>query len=175
MNLLDTGFYLSSAIALLALPFLIVNTTRYIRNRHTNKFNGTGISKRVPVKSTIFFVVPILVAILIAETMASLSRSEALTFIRDLSESYKVSVNRGPVQDPEPIIAALKQISPEVAHHSHPLKEIEVDIQTEKSELTLVLRRDSDFPREYWVYYPKYKVTSSNEIGRITTPVFDEY
>src|SRR5713226_2116217 len=172
MRVLDAIFYLASAVGIVALPFLLVNWTRYIRSRPANKFSATNPPKR-PVKSTIFFVAPILVAIGAAEIMASLSRNEALNFIRGLSGNYKVSVNYQPAPNPDSIVTALRQVSPELAHHSHPTKRIRVEIQTEKGDLTLELGRDSDFPREYWVFYPKYRVTSTNEIGRITTPAFD--
>jgi hypothetical protein len=52
---------------------------------------------------------------------------------------------------------------------------IRVDIESEKGNLTLELGRDSGYAQEYWVFYPKYHVTSNNEIGRVTTPVFDDY
>jgi hypothetical protein len=52
---------------------------------------------------------------------------------------------------------------------------IRVDIETDKGTLTLQLGRDSGYAQEYWVFYPKYRITSNNEIGRVTTPLFDEY
>jgi len=175
MNVLEAFFYFASAVALVALPFLLVNWASYIRSRPANKFSPTNQSRKFPVKSTIIFVAAVLIAIVVAETMASLSRAEAVTFIQQLSGNYRVSVNHQPVTNPDGMIAALKQISPELAHHSHPTKRIRVEIQTEKGDWTLELGRDSDFPQEYWVFYPKYRVTSNNEIGRITAPVFDEY
>ena len=41
--------------------------------------------------------------------------------------------------------------------------------------MTFELGRDSALPQEYWVFYPKYRVTSNYEIGRVTTPMFDQY
>ena len=52
---------------------------------------------------------------------------------------------------------------------------IRVDIESGKGNLTLELGRDSGYAQEYWVFYPKYRVTLNNEIGRVTTAVFDEY
>jgi hypothetical protein len=117
------------------------------------------------------FVGSILIAITIAGIMSSCSRVEALNALRNLSGNYKVNVNSEPAHDPDKIVAALK----EVAHHSHPTKMIRVDVQSEKGSLTLELGRDSGYAQEYWVFYPKYRVTSNNEIGRVTTRVFDEY
>jgi hypothetical protein len=42
-------------------------------------------------------------------------------------------------------------------------------------DLLLWVCRDSDNPREYWVYYPKYLITTYNEVGRLVTPIFDGY
>ncbi len=125
-------------------------------------------SGRFPVKSVMFVVVPIVAAIGIAEFMAASSRAEALNFIQGSSRPI-VYVNQQPVSDPERLISALKMVSPKLSHHSHPTKKITVDINSEKGHITLELARDSDYSQEYWIFYPKYRVTSNNEIGRITT------
>jgi len=98
-----------------------------------------------------------------------------LGFLQKLSGNYIVYINQQPVDDSDRIISALKQIAPYWAHHSHPTKRIRVDIRSDTSDLTLELGRDSDNPQEYWVFYSESGVTSNNEIGRITTPVFDGY
>jgi hypothetical protein len=84
-------------------------------------------------------------------------------------------VNQQPVSDADKVISALKLLSPQFGYHSHPTKRIGVEINSENGHLTLVLGRDSDYPQEYWVFYRKYRVSSNNEIGRITTSVLDQY
>ncbi len=175
MNTLDLLFYTVSIIPLIALPFLLVNWVRYMKARAENRSRFVPVPVKFPVKSTLFFAGPIIIVIAIAEIMASRSRVEALNFLRDLSGNYKVYVNSQPAHDPDKIVSALKATAPQLAQHSHPTKMIRVDIESEKGNLTLELGRDSGYAQEYWVFYPKYRVTSNNEIGRVTTTVFDEY
>ena len=73
------------------------------------------------------------------------------------------------------MLSALKTLRPLSAHHSSPTKRINVHISEGSHRIALSLARDSSDPREYWVFYPKYYITRYNEIGRIVTPVFDNY
>ncbi len=175
MNVLNAIFYFVSFIPLIALPFLFVNWARYMKARADNRSKLVPVPNKMPVKSVLFFVAPIVIAIAIAEIVTARSRVEALNFLRDVSGNYKVYVNSQIPRDPDGIVSALKTTAPELAHHSHPTKTIRVDIETDKGTLTLQLGRDSGYAQEYWVFYPKYRITSNNEIGRMTTPLFDEY
>jgi len=168
-------FYVVSIIPFIAVPFLLVNWVRYMKARAKNRSGFVPVPATFPLKSVFFFVGPIIIAIAIAEIMASRSRAEALGFLRDLSGNYKVYINSQPSHSPDKIVSALKATALQPAHHSHPTKMIRVDIESEQGNLTLELGRDSGYAREYWVFYPKYRLTSNNEIGRVTTPVFDEY
>ncbi len=175
MSALNTLVYIVGAISFIALPFLLVNWFRYVNALNKNRSRFVPLPAKMPVKSVVFFVAPIIVAISIAEIVQERSRDEALNFLRDLSGNYQVYVNSQPTQDPAGLVSTLKTTAPQLAHHSHPTKMIRVDIKSEKGSLTLQLGRDSGYAREYWVFYPKYRVTSNNEIGRVTTPIFDEY
>ncbi len=146
-----------------------------MKARADNRSKLVPVPNKMPVKSVLFFVAPIVIAIAIAEIVTARSRVEALNFLRDVSGNYKVYVNSQVPRDPDGIVSALKTTAPELAHHSHPTKTIRVDIETDKGTLTLQLGRDSGYAQEYWVFYPKYRITSNNEIGRMTTPLFDEY
>ena len=146
-----------------------------MKARAENRSRRVPLPARVPLKSVLFFVAPIVIAIAIAEIVAERSRVEALNFLRDVSGKYKVYVNSQMAGNPDGIVSALKTTAPELAHHSHPTKMIRVDIETDKGVLTLQLGRDSGYAQEYWVFYPKYRITSNNEIGRVTTSAFDDY
>ena len=50
-----------------------------------------------------------------------------------------------------------------------------INIRYGSQQLVLRLARDSGDPKEYWVFFPKYGITSSSEIGRIKTSSFDSY
>ncbi len=86
-----------------------------------------------------------------------------------------MSVNDRPVSDGGEVLSALRGIAPYRAHHSHPTIQIQVDVRGPTGSLTLKLGRDSGNAREYWVFLSGHGVTSKNEIGRITTSMFDQY
>ncbi len=143
--------------------------------RAENKSRRVALPAKLPLKSMGFFVVPIVIAIAIAEIVAARSRTEALNFLRDLSGNYRVYVNAQLAKNPDAIIAALKTTGSRMDHHSSPTKMIRVDIQSDRGDLSLQLGRDSSYAQEYWVFYPKYRITSNNEIGKVVTVAFDEY
>ena len=176
MDTCNFVFYCAAATGVTALPFLLISWLKYV-TRAQSRSNGDGgrITVRFPIKSTIFFIVPMLIGITVARFMAAAAREDALKFVRELSGHYSVCVNERPVADADRIISVLKTITPYWAHHSHPTKRIRVGVYTDRGNLILELRRDSGNPQEYWVFQPEYGVTSNNEIGRITSSVFDEY
>ena len=100
---------------------------------------------------------------------------EVANFIDDLPANYTVKVNQQTVPNGDKIISVLKTAARQEGHHSHPTKRISLVIQSEKGKLELELRRDSEIPQEYWVYYYKYGVGDHPDVGKITTPLFDEY
>ena len=174
MNALNVIVYLAAATSIIALPFLLVNWARYMKGLPTNTL-AIRSYEGFPTKSVCFFVIPILVALAAANAVTTSARDEALNFMQGLSGSYTVYVNGQPARDTDRIVSTLRGVTPYWAHHSHPTKRIRVMIRSENGNLTLELGRDSGKPQEYWVFYPKYEVTARNEIGRITTSLFDEY
>ncbi len=184
MALLDLTFYCAAATALMALPFFVVNFLRYMslvsretymKTRFPSRVSVARASAKFPIKSVIFFVLPILISSVVAEFMTTSARAEVLKFIKGLSGHYTVSVNQDRAADAGEVVSALKGIASYWAHHSRPTRRIRVEIRSSQGDLTLELGRDSGNPQEYWVFMPEHGVTSNNEIGRITTPVFDKY
>jgi hypothetical protein len=106
-------------------------------------------------------------------------REKVLANLEGLSGSYKLRVNGQDVPNAGPILNALLQVDDIPAHHSHPTKSIEIEVEDEWKAFRLVLARDSERPAEYWVYYPKEDftngVTTGQEMGRITTSALDGY
>jgi hypothetical protein len=175
MDTLNFIFYCAAAIGLMDLPFLLVNWARYMKARSPSRISLARAPAKFPIKSVIFFVLPLLIAPAIADFMTTSTRGEALKFIKGLSGHYTACVNGLPVADADEVVSALKGIASYWAHHTHPTKRIRVYIHSDHGDLTLELRRDSGYPQEYWVFSPSHGVTSNNEIGRITTAVFDKY
>jgi len=172
MNILKAICYCAFAASIISLPFFLVNWVKYVKAQPVNRL--IAVRSGFPARSTGFFVISIVTALLAATIMTTFARREALRFIKSLSGNYTVYVNTQPVGDPGKIVSALSEITPYWQHHSHPTKRIQVYIQSDERNLSLELGRDSDTPQEYWVFIPEQS-GSSNEIGRITTSAFDAY
>jgi hypothetical protein len=173
MNTLNVLCYCAFAASIIALPFLLVNWARYMKAQPINRL--ITVRAGFPTKSVSFFVISALTAGVLASTMTTYARRDALNFLQSLSENYTVYVNQQQVRDSDKMISSLKEIAPYWAQHSHPTTRIRVDIRSDVRDLTLELGRDSDNPQEYWVFSSEHSVTSDNEIGRITTSAFDGY
>jgi len=161
------------AAAIIALPFLLVNWTRYLKSRPIHGL--VAVRTGFPIKSVSFFLGAALTAGIAASVMTTYARHDVVNFLRSLSGNYVVYVNGRQIRDSDKLKSALKEIAPYSAHHSHPTKRIRIEIRSDVNDLRLELGRDSDRPQEYWVFYPQFGVTSNNEIGRITTSALDEY
>lgn len=166
MRVLDVLFVAAIVTAFIACPFLLVSWSNYLSHRKENR--------AFPVKSTIFFAVPVIVGLLSTFTSQSIAQDEVLQLLQSLPANCVLSVDGHKVQNPEEILNTLRAVRDLPAHHSSPTKRITVEI-SDHSHIVLSLARDSGNPREYWVFYPKYRITASNEIGRIITPLFDAY
>ena len=173
MRLLNDCFYAAAAVAILDLPFLIIN---FLKCREKN-LSPTNYRKIIawPIKSVCFFAIPIMLAIACADMAQSVGRSQALNMLRSASGSTTVLINGELSDKQKEIIKVLNGINSIWAHHSHPTKRITVEIRNGTNNLVLQLGRDSGSPQEYWVFYPLYSITAKNEIGRITTSLFDNY
>jgi hypothetical protein len=165
--------YCAFAIALITLPFLLISWVMYIKAQPTNRL--VAVRTGFPVKSVTIFVLAVLIAIVADSIVTTAVRNEALGFLENVSGSYRVYLEGREAANPDRIVSALKQISPVEAHHSHPTKRILVEIRSDQGTLQLELGRDSDRQQEYWVFATTDSVTSSKDIGRITTAEFDGY
>lgn len=61
------------------------------------------------------------------------------------------------------------------AHHSHPTQTLRVRLTGAKGILDLALGRDNGDPHEYWLFYPRYSVTSRAEVGHVFTDRLDSF
>ena len=176
MNILDAVAYLAFAIALIMLPVLAVNWSIYIwkiTKRHRPEPRTSTV--KIPIKSVLGFMIPVIVVLCASIFSESIARDDVLRRVNSLPEGCNVSVNGQAVQDPKAIISVLKSLHPVLPHHSEPTRTINVQIWDYSRQITLILARDSGNPQEYWVFYPKHAITARNEVGRITTPIFDRY
>ncbi len=131
--------------------------------------------KIVPFVAIACFILPIELTFLIAAPMDRTIRKETLRFLNSLSDNANVIINGKTVDNPSDVISNLKSLAKMQAHHSHPTQRIRIKVLSSDYSLTLELGRDSDMPSEYWVFYPGYRHSRLNEIGRINTTIFDKY
>ena len=166
--------YCLGVLSIIGLGFFVVNWARYMKARIVHAFSKDSAQARFPIKSMAGFIGATLLTILVAFNVTSVSRSEMLDFI-DNAKTLKAYVNNQPAANSDEIVAALKTVQSVAAHHSHPTKRITIELHSDTGVVTIECGRDSAYPQEYWIFYPKYDLTSSNEIGRITTSALDSY
>ena len=176
MHALDMTAYVAFPIALMALPFLLVNWLRYVYKLQRNRQLGPASPRpTMPVKSLLAFAVPILAFMLAAALSKSFAQDEVRTKLNVVNANCRVSISGQSVENAEPILRALRSLRWAQAHHSHPTHRIGINISDSEHELSLILARDSDDPHEYWVFFPEHSITAANEVGSIFTNVFDSY
>jgi hypothetical protein len=173
MEIWNAIFVVASVITLVACPVFVVNWFRYMKIARA--LPPAEKWANFPVKSVAFFMIPILVTDVVALILTSSARMQVLDQLHALSGNYEVYVEGHTYRESEKIISMIKQVSPYLAHHSHPTKMIRITIRGPQATIALELGRDSGRPQEYWVFYPGNVVTSRNEIGRVTTSLLDQY
>jgi hypothetical protein len=174
-SMLDVIFYGAAAVAIIALPVLIVNWVLYMRARARAASPSSRAAVAFPALSVGMFVTPILIAAGVASVATTSARHEAQQFLRESTGDVTIYVNGQPMSDPEEVLAVLKGIAAHSAQHSHATTRIRVDVMSSKGNLALELGRDSSNSQEYWVFTQRQGITSSNAIGMITTSAFDKY
>lgn len=109
------------------------------------------------------------------DLMKSSARIQVKEFLASVSGEELVYIDGQLAKEPHKIVDQLKNIRWMPGHWSHDTDRINIRIIDGDKNMNLFIRRDSDVPREYWVYYPYYKSTSKMEIGRIYTDIFDDF
>jgi hypothetical protein len=113
----------------------------------------------------------VFVTLVVGETSKHIGHDKVMGALRSFAGNYHVAINGKSMGNPDQVLTTLKSLHWIFPHHS--TRTIGVEISDQSHGLVLWLCRDSGDPREYWVFYPKYRITSHNEVGRIVTPLFD--
>jgi len=129
----------------------------------------------MPTNEMLIFAASIALAMILAWAIGYGARIETFKFLSSLPASYTVTANGVPISYPSALLTAIQTAAPVVGHHSHPTSTIHVRVEANGQTMKFNLGRDSQDPHEYWVFYPKYPVSSMNEIGRITTDALDGF
>jgi hypothetical protein len=103
------------------------------------------------------------------------ARIQVKEFLVSVSGKETVLIDGQSAKDSQKVIDQLKDIRWMPGHRSHDTDRIDIRIVDGDKNMNIFIRRDSDVPTEYWVYYPYYKFTSKMEIGRINTDIFNDF
>lgn len=143
-----------------------------------------GVKNRKLPKNELFFRAgwPIGLVVFMSFMMLILSfffkyevRKEVRNLLGKLSLKTKVMIDGKMSNKPQSIIEKLKKVTPLLAHRSHDINRINIVIEDGDKKININMGRDSENPDEYWIYYPKYKYSTKQEVGRIRTSLFDDY
>jgi hypothetical protein len=178
-QLMDDIFNLAALVTFIAVPFFAFDLVRYqwswLRYRYqSTRGRSSPLPRLFPRITVISFVALVFLMSATASVVEMAAKSEMKPYLNDV-ENVQVSINGAVVPDPAPVLDALRSMTSVMAHHSHPTRRLHVVIRSEEGSVALDLDRDSQRPREYWVFYPAYRTTAVNEIGRVTSSVFDSY
>jgi len=130
---------------------------------------------RKPIQCALVFGIPLITFFCVCDGSQRYARDRVLETLSAFSERPQVSINATPASNLKDVLLALRSLRPPSPHHSSPAKRISVEVAEGSHHIALSLARDSGNPREYWIFYPKYYITTYNEIGRVVTPLFDNY
>jgi len=154
---------------------LAVNMARNLIKKSNDESIDDIFRQHFPITGVICFIGSIVLIIALCHLMELNLRNQVKSFLHEVSDNVKVRINGKFVKEPSQVITELKKIITISGHGSHATKSIDIEVISQDKILKLELGRDSTNDQEYWVFYPKYRYTSKNEIGRIITNFFDDY
>jgi hypothetical protein len=176
MHALDIVSYSMFVCAIIALPFLLFHWFRYLAKiRKDSSLRPYWQKAPFPLKSVVSFAGSIAVAMTAAQFSQHIAHADVLGELQSLPSDCRVSIAGRPAENAEAVLQVLRSLRWAMAHHSSPSHPIFIHVAAPGHELVLNLSRDSSNPHEYWVFLPRYRVTSMNEIGRIFTDSLDGY
>ena len=180
MKLLDAISGPLVGLTFILLAVFLVNWSLFMYRQHLAKEGDVPPRfahawTRFPTRTLKIFLVIGAIDFAIYFLSAAIARHQVLRTIDSLSPGYTTFANGHVVQTQGETVKALRNLHWALGHHSHPTTTIDVIISDGSKRITLVLARDSEDHREYWVFFPEYSITSQAEIGRIKTNAFDGY
>ena len=170
--MLDFVFVIAVLMAVVAAPFSVIGWS--------NSLSHPKGQRPFPLKSTLLFAIPLLVGTLAAGLSTFVAQCEVAGFLASVSDHYTISVDGQVVQNRDQVLATLKEFTDLPAHHSHPTRELRVEISDPPRGMRLWLGRDSADPQEYWVFAPSpsklaARAALKKDIGHVKTSLFDTY
>lgn len=123
----------------------------------------------------ILFAIPMITTLIVGVVIHKSVLKEVKLFFNDISPNAKVVIDGHEVSNGEEIVQALSRVGHMPAHHTVSVNHFRIEITDANQKLVLDLERDEAIHQEYWIFYPGYRYTMANEIGRIRTAIFDTY
>ncbi len=175
LNVLDAIVRHLWKISLTAIAIAIILVLVLIILRKVPLEKPGPVTKFVMFTAGGMFIAPIVAGFMISGIMERIVLREVRLFLNNVSPSAEVILQGKSADDGAKIIKGLAKAAPMPAHRSRDTKKFRIEIIDDEQGLVVDLARDSEHRREYWVFYPGYRYTSVNEIGRIRTSLFDDY
>lgn len=157
MRVLDLIAIVAFFLALIAFPFAFYNF------------------RRRPIQSLLIFAVPALLFFSACDLSEAIIQGQILADFDLLGDDCQISLDGKRCPNPPEALSALKTLRSVPEHHSYPTKVIRVEVFDRSRQVVLLIARDSQDPREYWVFSPNSFITRHIEVGRIVTSAFDRY
>jgi len=120
VRLLDFIIVVAGLLAVIAAPFFLLGWSNYLSRRPEQ-----GV---FPIKSVLFFVVPLLIAALAYGSSTLIAQCEVAEFLHSASSQYTVSIDGLIVQKPDQILETLRGFGDLPAHHSSRGRILQIDI-----------------------------------------------
>ena len=104
---------------------------------------------------------------LIGSVLCRKARREVLSALENIDvTTATLTLDSLPPLRNSPLLPDIKATRFVWAHHTYAINIVTCEISDSNTRLLLRIGRDSTNTNEYWVFYPKYKFTRKNEIGR---------
>jgi len=173
MNLLDQVLEYMAIILVVA---LFLGIALAIIGASKTRGRGTSLERFLYIASFPTLVIILgFIMLALSQFFKLETRKEIRALLNKASPQVRVTVDGKFSEEPQKIIAELKKVAPIPAHRSHTIKRFNIAIQDNDLKLKIWIERDSYYPYEYWIFYPKYRYTKKQEVGRIRTDIFDDY
>jgi hypothetical protein len=122
--------------------------------------------RRLAVACLIFFVFFTVHFTALCSIISCKARREIRAFFSQV-ETMPIAITIGGhvPDDPDRVLAAIRNVRFLTRHRTQIINETECLIIAGDNQLTITIAQNASVPTQYWMYYPKYRWTSMNNIG----------
>ena len=167
----DTFYYLWMYLFVFSFPAAFIGLIVLMYAKKNEPSNKNKLYLRGSFLIAQLFFVGISAVCLQGFTLSSI-RSELRKHLRQSDLSIKIDDSIADSMLINQLINDLQTIRGISPHHSHTIKSINVVILAGKESINLSLEQDSQNETEYRVFWDKYRLTKTTEVGSINTDCF---